>query len=100
MPAGAPGQLETEIQDNGWLHCDADPDLVFGRDVEEKYLRALRKIGIDPGMLSERGRARIGEVTHSRSKPFRTSSLRKQGPIRRGLSVQVRYDKCGMRRLP
>ena len=48
----APGQLETEIQDNGWLHCDADPDLIFGRDVEEKYLRALRKIGIDPGMLS------------------------------------------------
>ena len=52
MPAGAPGQLENEIQDNGWLHCDADPDLVFGGDVEEKYLRALRKIGIDPGMLS------------------------------------------------
>ena len=48
----APGQLETEIQDNGWLHCDADPDLIFGGDVEEKYLRALRKIGIDPGMLS------------------------------------------------
>ena len=46
------GQLETEIQDNGWLHCDADPDLIFGGDVEEKYLRALRKIGIDPGMLS------------------------------------------------
>src|ERR1700751_3391360 len=47
-----PGQLEAEIQDNGWLHCDADPDLVFGDDVEEKYARALRKIGIDPGMLS------------------------------------------------
>ena len=47
-----PGQLESEIQDNGWLHCDADPDLIFGSDVEEKYLRALRKIGIDPGMLS------------------------------------------------
>jgi putative transcriptional regulator len=47
-----PGQLEAEIQDNGWLHCDADPDLVFGDDVEDKYLRALRKIGIDPGMLS------------------------------------------------
>ena len=46
------GQLETEIQDNGWLHCDADPDLIFGGDVEEKYMRALRKIGIDPGMLS------------------------------------------------
>ncbi|MEO6381161.1 MAG: YqgE/AlgH family protein [Nitrobacter sp.] len=48
----APGQLETEIQDNGWLHCPADPDLIFGRDVEDKYTRALHKIGIDPGMLS------------------------------------------------
>jgi putative transcriptional regulator len=48
----AAGQLENEIQHNGWLHCDADPDLIFGGDVEEKYDRALRKIGIDPGMLS------------------------------------------------
>lgn len=48
----AAGQLENEIQHNGWLHCDADPDLVFGGDVEEKYLRALAKIGINPGMLS------------------------------------------------
>ena len=48
----APGQLENEIQHNGWLHCPADPDLVFGSAVEDKYPRALRKIGIDPGMLS------------------------------------------------
>jgi putative transcriptional regulator len=47
-----PGQLEAEIQGNGWLHCDADADLVFGDDVGEKYARALRKIGVDPGMLS------------------------------------------------
>ena len=47
-----PGKLEAEIQDNGWLHCDADPDLIFGGDIEEKYARALRKIGIDLGMLS------------------------------------------------
>ena len=47
-----PGQLGNEIQGNGWLHCDADADLVFGDDVDEKYSRALRKIGIDPGMLS------------------------------------------------
>ena len=47
-----PGQLETEIQSNGWLHCDADADLIFGDDVDEKYGRALRKIGVDPGMLS------------------------------------------------
>lgn len=48
----APGQLENEIQHNGWLHCDADPDLVFGRNVEDKYQRALDKIGIDIAMLS------------------------------------------------
>jgi putative transcriptional regulator len=48
----APGQLETEIQHNGWLHCDADEDLIFGDDVDEKYQRALRKIGIDLAMLS------------------------------------------------
>ncbi len=48
----APGQLETEIQSNGWLHCPADPELIFGDDLDDKYTRALRKIGIDPGMLS------------------------------------------------
>ncbi|GAA3842079.1 YqgE/AlgH family protein [[Pseudomonas] carboxydohydrogena] len=48
----APGQLESEIQHNGWLHCPADPDLIFGRDMDDKYQRALKKIGIDLGMLS------------------------------------------------
>src|SRR5215216_7999411 len=48
----APGQLETEIQENGWLHCTADPELIFGGDTETKYEKALRKIGIDLGMLS------------------------------------------------
>src|SRR6266576_2271883 len=48
----APGQLENEIQENGWLHCSADPELIFGPDTEGKYGKALRKIGIDPGMLS------------------------------------------------
>lgn len=46
------GQLENEIQANGWLHCPADRDLIFGADVETKYDRAMRKIGIDPSMLS------------------------------------------------
>src|SRR5882672_6472825 len=48
----APGQLENEIQGNGWLHCTADPELVFGPDVGGKYHKALKKIGIDLGMLS------------------------------------------------
>ncbi|MGB6754394.1 MAG: YqgE/AlgH family protein [Xanthobacteraceae bacterium] len=48
----APGQLENEIQGNGWLHCAADSDLIFGTDIGGKYEMALKKIGIDPGMLS------------------------------------------------
>ncbi|MDZ4369447.1 MAG: YqgE/AlgH family protein [Afipia sp.] len=48
----APGQLENEIQHNGWLHCPADADLIFGLDTEDKYQRALEKIGIDLAMLS------------------------------------------------
>jgi putative transcriptional regulator len=48
----APGQLEHEIQQNGWLHCPADPELIFGQDTDKKYEKALRKIGIDLGMLS------------------------------------------------
>jgi putative transcriptional regulator len=48
----APGQLESEIQENGWLHCSADPELIFGSDIDGKYSKALRKIGIEPGKLS------------------------------------------------
>ena len=48
----APGQLENEIQANGWLNCEADKALIFGRDAERKYDLALKKIGIDPAMLS------------------------------------------------
>ena len=54
----APGQLETEIQANGWLHCTADRELVFGPDLELKYDRALFKIGIDPShLVSDAGHA-------------------------------------------
>jgi putative transcriptional regulator len=48
----APGQLEQEIQENGWLHCAADPELIFGTDTGGKYEQALRKIGIDLSHLS------------------------------------------------
>ena len=48
----APGQLENEIQGNGWLHCAADFDLIFGTNIGGKYEMALKKIGIDVGMLS------------------------------------------------
>lgn len=47
----APGQLDAEIQANGWLSVDADDELVFGAD-DGKWQRALAKLGIDLSMLS------------------------------------------------
>jgi putative transcriptional regulator len=46
------GQLEEEIQKNGWLHCPADPALLFDRDLGGKYVRALRSMGVDLERLS------------------------------------------------
>ncbi|MGE4351833.1 MAG: YqgE/AlgH family protein [Bdellovibrionales bacterium] len=48
----APGQLENEIQQNGWLTAPPDDELVFGPDTEVKWNRALGKIGVSPMMLS------------------------------------------------
>jgi putative transcriptional regulator len=47
----APGQLEREIQSNGWLNCPGDFDTVFDNDLEKKYSRALQLLGIDPSHL-------------------------------------------------
>ena len=46
------GQLESEIQANGWLNCPADPELIFHSAFDHKYEMALRRIGVDPAMLS------------------------------------------------
>ena len=52
------GQLESEIQANGWLHCAPDLSLVFQEDVESKYERALFKLGVDPThLVSDAGHA-------------------------------------------
>lgn len=48
----APGQLENEIQQNGWLITDADEDILFGFELEEKWYQALAKLGVDPAALS------------------------------------------------
>jgi len=48
----SPGQLENEILHNGWLHCSADEDLLFGTSIDAKYQTALEKLGIDPALLS------------------------------------------------
>ena len=48
----APGQLDNEIQANGWLHVAADDGLLFDRGAEDKWRRAIAKLGIDPSALS------------------------------------------------
>jgi putative transcriptional regulator len=48
----APGQLDAEIQANGWLSVPADSDLVFDDDFDAKWQRALAKLGIDLTLLS------------------------------------------------
>jgi len=46
------GQLEQEIQANGWLSLEGDIDLIFDTDLDRKYARALALLGIEPAMLS------------------------------------------------
>jgi len=46
------GQLELEIQANGWLNCPADEQLIFDASADVRYDLALRRSGIDPVMLS------------------------------------------------
>jgi len=54
----SPGQLEAEIQANGWLLVAADPSLVFETEDDRKWHLALAKLGVSPEMLSgESGRA-------------------------------------------
>lgn len=53
-----PGQLESEIQANGWLTAPADPAILFDADFDSKWHRALGTLGIDPALfLSEPGHA-------------------------------------------
>ncbi len=48
-----PGQLDDEIKANGWLSVDADTHLLFDTSIEDKWHRAMAKLGIDPIMLSD-----------------------------------------------
>jgi putative transcriptional regulator len=47
-----PGQLDAEIQANGWLNAPADEALIFDHDLDTKWDRALAKLGVDGAMLS------------------------------------------------
>lgn len=47
-----PGQLESEIASNGWLHCSGNEELLFDRGPGDKYDRALALMGVSAAMLS------------------------------------------------
>lgn len=52
------GQVEAEFQRNGWLHCEADPSLVFSGDMASKWKTALARLGVGPGgLVADAGRA-------------------------------------------
>ena len=46
------GQLDAEIQANGWLHAKADKSLLFDGELDDKWERAIGNLGFDPAMLS------------------------------------------------
>ncbi|MFZ6751660.1 YqgE/AlgH family protein [Undibacterium sp. Ren11W] len=45
------GQLEQEILDNGWLTVAADMHILFDLPLEERFVAAMKLLGIDPLML-------------------------------------------------
>jgi putative transcriptional regulator len=52
------GQIENEILANGWIHCDADPQLVFETNYESRWRTAIAKLGVNlSGLSAEAGRA-------------------------------------------
>ena len=53
-----PGQLDMEIQDNGWLVVPAETSLIFDADNETKWDRAIGLLAFDPFRLS-------GEAGHA-----------------------------------
>ena len=46
------GQLDAEMKSNGWLTSPPDDMILFDRDLDTKWERALSKIGVSASMLS------------------------------------------------
>jgi putative transcriptional regulator len=52
------GQLEQEIQENVWLVADANMELIFSTEIDEKWTSGIKTLGVNLAMLSgEAGRA-------------------------------------------
>ncbi len=47
------GQLDSEIQANAWLTAPANSKLIFDRELDTKWERAIGQLGFSPAMLSD-----------------------------------------------
>jgi putative transcriptional regulator len=48
-----PGQLEWELAQNAWLTLPSDHDILFNLPVQDRWKRAIERLGIDPDLISE-----------------------------------------------
>ena len=46
------GQLEDELRSNAWLIVDAEDAIIFDENHDDKWLRAIAKLGLTPSQLS------------------------------------------------
>jgi putative transcriptional regulator len=48
-----PGQLESEIKENAWLNYPIFEENIFDMPIETRWQEAVKKMGIDPILLSD-----------------------------------------------
>ena len=48
----APGQLDEEVQGNGWLTVPANEEIVFRQENDTKWQSAVASLGVDISNLS------------------------------------------------
>ncbi len=54
-----PGQLESEIEENSWLVAPLRTEIIFDTPHDERWLAALKSLGVDPGTLVDFGSAAL-----------------------------------------
>jgi len=53
-----PGQLESELANNAWLHCEANEDIIFASDSDAKLNEAAAILGISlANVVQDQGHA-------------------------------------------
>lgn len=48
-----PRQLESELGENSWLNLPVFEDVIFSMEIENRWQEAIKKMGINPLLLSE-----------------------------------------------